>query len=74
LFGHGRIEVDFILLIRLLLCAKVGKKIKSSGILSKKMRKKMKKDDFLKKNEELCRQKQIINKLLTIVLCQIDTY
>lgn len=42
--------------------------------MSKKMRKKMKKDDFLKKNEELCRQKQIINKLLTIVLCQIDTY
>ena len=34
----------------------------------------MKKDDFLKKNEELCRQKRIINKLLTNVLCQIDTY
>ena len=28
----------------------------------------MKKDDFLKKNEELCRQKRIINKLLTIIL------
>jgi len=53
LFGHGRIEVDFILFIRLLLCAKVGKKIKSSGILSKKMRKKDEKRRFSKKNEEL---------------------